>query len=229
MARKLRSAIVKVSGGLVTVIVLAITGLMLTFSAATLDVAHVEVGALPSASPPADMSVSALPTGTYETAAALAFRGGSWRDTRHFASTAVLVHHPKGNLLVDTGFAKNIEEHLKLIPSIQRSPHSKGVPAVDQLASGGILPSALAGVIPTHAHWDHVSGLDDLGGVPVMVNAQGKRWIDTNAKGTEVINSFRGVNYKPYDFEGGPYLGLVMAQLSLSRLLDTRQTPWWFS
>jgi N-acyl homoserine lactone hydrolase len=29
---------------------------------------------------------------------------------------------------------------------------------------------------------------------------------DTNAKGTEVINSFRGINYKPYDFEGGPYL-----------------------
>ena len=78
---------------------------------------------------------------------------------------------------------------------------------MDQLASGGIHPGALAGVIPTHAHWDHVSGLDDLSGVPVMVNAQGKRWIDAKAAGTEVINSFRGVNYKPYDFEGGPYLG----------------------
>jgi glyoxylase-like metal-dependent hydrolase (beta-lactamase superfamily II) len=41
-----------------------------------------------------------------------------------------------------------------------------------------------------------------------MVNAQGKRWVDTNAKGTEVINSLRSLNYQPYEFEGGgPYLG----------------------
>jgi N-acyl homoserine lactone hydrolase len=203
VANKVRSATLKVVAGLAAVIVLAVSVIMLTLTAARLDVATVDVGALPSASPPADMSISALPTGTYETPATFAFRGGSWNDTRHFASTAVLVHHPKGNLVIDTGFAKNIDAHLKLIPWIQRSPHSKGVPAVDQLASGGIQPSALAGVIPTHAHWDHVSGLDDLGGVPVMVNAQGKRWIDTKAAGTEVINSFRGVNYKPYDFEGG--------------------------
>jgi len=193
--------------GVAAVIVLAVTGLMLTLTAARLEVATVEVGGLPPASPPPDMSIGALPTGTYETPAIFAFRGGSWNDTRHFASTAVLVHHPKGDVLIDTGFAKNIDAHLTLIPWIQRSPHSKGVPAVDQLASGGIQPGALAAVIPTHAHWDHVSGLDDLASVPVMVNASGKRWIDTNAKGTEVINSFRGVNYKPYDFEGGPYLG----------------------
>src|SRR6266446_2622481 len=104
---------------------------MLMFSAASLDVAPVEVGAPPPASLSADMSVSALPTGTYETPAIFAFRGGSWNDTRHFASTAVLVHHPKGNVLVDTGFARNIDEHLRLIPWIQRSPHSKGVAAVD--------------------------------------------------------------------------------------------------
>jgi glyoxylase-like metal-dependent hydrolase (beta-lactamase superfamily II) len=207
VANKVRSATLKVVAGLATVIVLAVSVSMLTLTAARLDVATVDVGALPPASPPADMSISALPTGTYDTPAIFAFRGGSWNDTRHFASTAVLVRHPKGNVLVDTGFGKNIDAHLKLIPWIQRSPHSKGVPAVDQLASGGIQPGALAGVIPTHAHWDHVSGLDDLRGVPVMVNAQGKRWIDTNAKGTEVINSFRGVNYTPYDFEDGPYLG----------------------
>src|SRR5205814_8071785 len=77
-----------------------VSGLLLTLTAARLQVATVEVGALPPASPPADMSSGALPTGTYETPAIFAFRGGSWNDTRHFASTAVLVHHPKGNLLI---------------------------------------------------------------------------------------------------------------------------------
>jgi hypothetical protein len=42
----------------------------------------------------------------------------------------------------------------------------------------------------------------------VLVTATGKRWIDTKAKGTEVLKSFgSGVNYKQYDFDGGPYLG----------------------
>ena len=94
----MRSAILKVFGGLAAVIVLAVAGLMLTLTAAKLDVATVDVGALPPASPPAEMSMSALPTGTYETPAIFAFRGGSWNDTRHFASTAVLVHHPQGNV-----------------------------------------------------------------------------------------------------------------------------------
>ena len=194
--------------GLLAVVLLAVAGLALTFTSAKLDVPPVQVGALPPAAPPADMSVSTLPTGTYETPAALAFRGGSWSDTRHFASTALLVHHPKRNLLIDTGFGKNIEQHLKLIPAIQQSPHIKGVAAVAQLAAGGIRPGDLAGVIPTHAHWDHISGLDDLRGVPVLVTAAGKHWIDSKAKGTEVLNSFgSGVNYQQYDFEGGPYLG----------------------
>jgi type IV secretory pathway VirB2 component (pilin) len=77
--------IVKVVAALVAVIVLATIGLMLTFTAAKLEVASVDVGGLLIASPPADMSISALATGTYDTPAIFAFRGGSWNDTRHFA------------------------------------------------------------------------------------------------------------------------------------------------
>jgi N-acyl homoserine lactone hydrolase len=195
--------------GLVGATVIATVGLMLTFSAAKLEVAPVEVGALPPASPPAGMSISALPTGSYETPAALAFRGGSWSDTRQFSTTAVLVRHPKGNLLIDAGMGKNVDEHFKMIPAMQRkfTKYTKGTPAAAQLAAGGIQPGDLAGIIPTHAHWDHVSGIDDLGGVPVMESAAGRAFIDKKTPDTAVLNSFRGVNYKQYDFEGGPYLG----------------------
>jgi len=44
---------------------------------------------LPDATPPSDMAVYQLPTGTYETRAAFAVRGGSFRDKRHFAATAI--------------------------------------------------------------------------------------------------------------------------------------------
>jgi glyoxylase-like metal-dependent hydrolase (beta-lactamase superfamily II) len=102
---------------------------------------------------------------------------------------------------------KNVDEHVKTLPAMQRTPYSKGTPVVAQLAAGGIKPSDLAGVIPTHAHWDHISGLEDLGSVPVLVSAAGKAFIESKRPDTELLNSFHGVNYKTYEFESGPYLG----------------------
>ena len=52
----------------------------------------------------AEHGVYQLPTGSYETRAVFAVRGGSFRDKRQFAATAILVHHPRGDLLIDAGF-----------------------------------------------------------------------------------------------------------------------------
>lgn len=193
--------------GLATATMVAITALALTFRPARLDLPAVTIGDLPPASPPASMSISALPTGTYDSPAALTYRGGAWSETRHLAATALLVRHPKGNLLIDTGFGRRIDAHMKLIPPMQRTPQTKGVPAVDQLAAGGVRPGHIAAIIPTHGHWDHVSGVDDFRGVPVMETATGRRWIASKAEGTEVINSLKAIDYRLYDFDGGPYLG----------------------
>ncbi|MEA1675863.1 MBL fold metallo-hydrolase [Nitrospirillum sp. BR 11163] len=176
-----------------------------TFAPVRLDVPQVDVGALPPATPPAAMSISAMPTGTYETPAALAFRGGSWSEKRAFAASGVLVRHPKGNLLIDTGFGRNVEQQLKLLPSLQQSPHHLGTPIIDQLAGGAA--DTVTAIIPTHAHWDHISGVDDFHGIPVLVDDDGQRFIGSHGEGTEVLNSFHGVTYQAYHFDGGPYLG----------------------
>lgn len=201
--------ILRILAGLFALIVIAIGGFLLMFTAAPLDVPEIAVGELPPATPPAGMTVYALPTGSMESRAAFAFRGGKWNDTRQFAMTALLIRHPKGDLLVDTGFGKNVDEHVKLLPSIMQSQttYSKGVPAAGQLAAGGIDPNKLAGIILTHAHWDHVSGLDGFDGVPVLVDAAETAFIGEKTRNTELLNSFTNVNYKQYDFEGGPYLG----------------------
>jgi N-acyl homoserine lactone hydrolase len=188
-----------------TIAVLA--GLAVTFMPSKLALPSVEVGGLPPASPPADMSISSLPTGTYDSPAALAYRGGSWSQTRHLAATAVVVRHPKGNLLIDTGFGRHLDEQMTLVSPLQRTRQARAVPAVDQLAAGGLHPGDIAAIIPTHGHWDHVSGIDDFRGAPVLETEAGRRWIDSGAEGTEVIKSLQGVNYKPYAFEAGPYLG----------------------
>lgn len=197
----------KVLGGFAAIVVVGVIALALTFIPATLNVLNVEVGSLPAATPPAGMSISALPTGTYDTPAALAYSGGSWGEVRHFSSTAILVRHPRGNLLIDVGFGRNLDQHMQLIPAMQRSAHHKLTPVVDRLTAASMNPRDIAAIIPTHAHWDHISGIDDLRDVPVLETVPGRDWISSKAEGTEVMNSFGAVNYRQYDFDSGPYLG----------------------
>jgi glyoxylase-like metal-dependent hydrolase (beta-lactamase superfamily II) len=111
-----------------------------------------------------------LPTGTYETRAAFAVRGGSFRDKRHFAAIAILVRHPKGDLLIDAGFGSGIAAHLAVLPRIQRAPHQATETVSEQLDASGYDRSRLLGVLVTHPHRDHVSGLDELP-VPIWMNS----------------------------------------------------------
>ena len=126
---------------------------------------------LPAAHPPAEMAVYHLPTGTYETRAALAVRGGSFRDIRHFAASAVLVRHPKGDLLIDAGFGAGVADHVAMLPRLVRAPYRVGRTVSEQLDADGYDRGRLLGVLPTHSHWDHTSGLDSLPGTPIWLNA----------------------------------------------------------
>jgi glyoxylase-like metal-dependent hydrolase (beta-lactamase superfamily II) len=138
-----------------------------------------------------------------------AFRGGSLFDKREFTMTAFLVRHPKGDLLFDAGFGRKVEEHMKLEPWALRTfaERKEGRPVGDQMASADYPADKLAGVVLTHAHWDHVSGLDSLPHVPVWINSAERAFIDSHSSKVELINSFANVNYKLYEFTNGPYLG----------------------
>ncbi|MCP2266920.1 MBL fold metallo-hydrolase [Promicromonospora thailandica] len=156
------------------------------------------------------VTVHQLPTGTYETPAALAFRGGSFRERRQFAATAVLVRHPRGDVLVDAGFGARAEEHIRSLPPYRRSPHTLGATVSEQLDAAGYDRARLAGVLLTHSHWDHVSGLDSLD-VPVLVTAQELRYAE-HSRGDAV---FRQVvadrEVRTYEFGGPAHLGFPAA------------------
>ena len=92
---------------------------------------------LPEATPPADMAIYQLPTGTYMTRAAFALRGGSFRDKRHFAATAILVQHPKGDLLIDAGFGSDVAAHVASLPLFVRAPSQATKTVSDQLDACG--------------------------------------------------------------------------------------------
>lgn len=161
---------------------------------------------LPAAHPPASLQISALPTGSYQTRAAFAVSGGSLLDRRDFAATAVLVRHPQGDLLIDAGFGGTVDQHIALLPRVERAPHRSARTARDQLDAAGYDLSRLLGVVLTHVHWDHVSGLDSLD-VPLWMNE------DELAYGAEDSHGavFRAVSaqheIRRYDLPDGPYLG----------------------
>lgn len=163
-------------------------------------------GPLPEATPPPDMAVYQVPTGSYETRAVFAVQGGSFSDRRRFAATAVLVRHPGGDLLIDAGFGDSVADHIAALPRYERAPYRATRTVSEQLDASGYDRSRLLGVLPTHAHWDHVSGLDSLP-VPVLMNA-GELEYATGHAGGKV---FRAVSadhtIQEYAVDGPPYLG----------------------
>ncbi len=185
--------------------------LWLTFAPAPLPPPEPLTEALPPASPPAEMAVFQLPTGITHRSAAFAYRGGSLRDKRDFAMTATLVTHPRGDLLIDTGFGRDIDAQVQIMPFWFRlvTDYVKTSSAAAQLDAAGYDRTRLRGILLTHAHWDHVSGIPDFPGTPVWVTAEERRFIDDGGMVTSVARSFAGVDFQPYQFDGGPYLGFA--------------------
>jgi hypothetical protein len=81
------------------------------------------------------VAVFALVTGVNHRVAAFGYRGGSFFDRREFSMAGTLVRHPRGDLLIDTGFGRHIDEQFATLPLIFRAitSYSLWQPAADQL------------------------------------------------------------------------------------------------
>ena len=167
--------------------------------------------AWPAAQPPAGMSLHAVPTGRMFARAALAYRGGAWDEERTFVIGGILVRHPAGNLLLDAGFGANVDAHFKTTPKLMQwlSRYQKGQPAGQQLKAAGV---PLKAVVLTHAHWDHVSGLADLPGVPVWLHAQEQAFVASGDAATALARTLGTASYTALAFDSGPYMGLATSK-----------------
>ena len=154
------------------------------------------------------MDVLGLVTGVNYRVAAYGYCGGSFFERRDFSMAAVLIKHPQGDLLVDTGFGRNIDAQFATMPLYFRAitRYRLWQAAVDQMRAAGYDWRSLRAVLLTHSHWDHVSGLPDLLGIPVWVTAEERAFIRQSGS-LDFCKLFDGVRYEEYTFENGPHLG----------------------
>jgi glyoxylase-like metal-dependent hydrolase (beta-lactamase superfamily II) len=166
---------------------------------------------LPKASPPPGMTVSRLPTGFIASRASRAFVGGRSDDVRRFTLSGLLVRHPRGDLLFDTGIGSQWATHRLALPWIMRQVTEvvPGVPAARQLAGHGYALSQLAGIVLTHAHWDHISGAQDFPGTPVWLNEAERAFVSSGHRSTRVARAIGPIAEQAYGFDGEPYMGFA--------------------
>ncbi len=106
---------------------------------------------------------------------AILVANGDFFTERRPIHVSILIEHPYGTLLYDTGLGRNIDDAFNQNSWFQRQlfAYENVHPAVDQLADRGIQPNDIDLIIPSHLHWDHVGGLPDFPNVPVWVTQQG--------------------------------------------------------
>lgn len=199
----------KILLAVVLVAAVAVIAMLSSFSAATLPVIGEVRYDLPP-EPAVRVQLQAIQAGSLQSSAAFAYRGGDFGDAREFSMGGILVTHPSGKLLFDTGFGKDVDAHFKTVPLLMRltSSYTKGKTVAEQLSAAGVTvdPTTLS-VVLTHVHWDHVSGLPDLPGIGIMINVEEEAFIASGDHAANLIRSFGQLNWRPYSFSAKPYLG----------------------
>jgi glyoxylase-like metal-dependent hydrolase (beta-lactamase superfamily II) len=145
----------------------------------------------------------------------------------------LLIEHPDGLVLVDTGAGDKESEKFYGIYGIENSPVGAVGPTQleSALAEAGFTPADITMVIDSHLHFDHAGGNTRLGdgGEPVLsfpnasyVVRRGE-WEWAHRANERTSASYFGHNYDPLQAAGR--LELVDADVELLSGISLRRTP----
>ncbi|MFL5625913.1 MAG: MBL fold metallo-hydrolase [Ktedonobacteraceae bacterium] len=121
----------------------------------------------------------------------IAVRGAFSLAPRTIAYSAVLIRHPQATFLYDTGFSYDIHTYIADTPLLFRKTLGSFlfVQSINShLAHAGMASHDLQFALLSHLHWDHVSGIPDLPGVPLRINR-----VEYDAAKLGLLDSNRGL------------------------------------
>jgi glyoxylase-like metal-dependent hydrolase (beta-lactamase superfamily II) len=125
--------------------------------------------------------------------------------------TSYIVKHPEATFIVDPAVCTNVESRaIAQLPAVLRvavRPPADTIPTITALTRLPETPQ-LDFALPTHAHWDHVSGLLDMPSLPVHLHRTENDWISSGpvAPVGGVRDSLRGRPVLEYELDGPPVL-----------------------
>lgn len=166
-------------------ILVGLLGFGSTFVRSDLAVADGPFASLPPMPSVDGVSITVIPTARVVTQHGFSVRGAPIADPLVSAMVAVLVEHPHGPLLIDAGMSAGARAHVSTVPLLMQAVVDLQVSqsVAEGLRSEGVRPADLRGVLLTHGHWDHVSGLEDLPGVPVWMTAEERAYVEHDSAG----------------------------------------------
>ncbi|MFT0211952.1 MBL fold metallo-hydrolase [Pseudomonas sp. F1_0610] len=134
----------------------------------------------------------------------MALKGASWRVCQ-FPARAWLIEANQKRWLLDTGYASHFHEQtqqgiLQLYPKVTPVFFQNHQALVHQLATEGIRPNDLSGIIISHFHGDHIAGLKDFPLLDLICAEQG--WLATkNLRGFSALRKAFVPGLMPVDTE----------------------------
>jgi len=161
---------------------------------------------------PAGVGFSVIKTAsTGLTPEAVIVESGSWFKLRRLAQNAVLIRHPKGDVLIDTGLGKQIEQQFEVNDFWDRQLFSfeELNPAVEQLNRSDYTSEQVTKIIPTHLHWDHASGIKDFPEAQVWVQKAEYEQAKIGQAPAHLISQISGtdINWNFFELTSTPFNG----------------------
>lgn len=159
-----------------------------------------------------DFSLSLITTGYSKTPEAFIYRGGNLFKSKKIAYTSVLIEHPKGNFIFDTGLGTNIDVQVRNnLSFFERSiiKYKKLTTVKEALSTNQFISDSIKFIIPSHFHWDHVSALSDFPNSTIWITPSEESHIFSNeAKIPNFIKeqyNSKTIKWKTINFNPIPY------------------------